>query len=178
MTTEHITLGGGCFWCIEAVYKQLNGVISVTSGYSGGRSKNPAYKEICTGQSDHAEVIQIEFDNHTISFNTLIDVFFNIHDPTTLNQQGNDIGTQYRSIIFYHNEKQKLYAEKTILELDAEKKWKNPIVTELKKLDIFYNAEPYHQNFYQNNPENAYCNFIIPSKLEKIKKLYKAHTIK
>jgi len=178
MTIEHTTIGGGCFWCIDAIFRQFEGVISVTSGYSGGLSQNPDYEEICTGESGHAEVIQIEFNADIISFDLLINVFFNIHDPTTLNQQGNDIGTQYRSVIFYHNEIQKQYIEKIIPELNAKNKWHNPIVTELKPLEKFYSAEQYHQDFYRNNQGNPYCNFMIPSKLEKIKALYKKYLIK
>ena len=170
MAIEITTLGGGCFWCIEAVFDKLNGVTSVTSGYAGGESTTPNYEEICTGKSGHAEVINIEFDNDIIHFETLIDIFFDIHDPTTLNQQGNDIGTQYRSVVFYHNDTQKKYMEKIITELNTQNRWPNPVVTELKPLDRFYPAEQYHQDFYKNNPDNPYCNYLIPTKLEKIKK--------
>lgn len=164
--SEFATLGGGCFWCTEAVYLRIPGVISVVSGYAGGKTENPTYKDICTGRTGHAEVIQIEFDPAVTNFAKILEVFWLAHDPTTLNRQGNDIGTQYRSVIFYHDEAQK--------EIATESKRKHqplfaePIVTEISPLPKFYKAESYHQNYFAMNPGNPYCNYVIPPKLKKL----------
>jgi len=170
---EVATLGAGCFWCVEAVYDQLNGVISVESGYSGGITENPTYKEVCTGITNHAEVCQITFDPEVISFGELLTVFWSIHNPTTLNRQGEDVGTQYRSVIFYHSEKQKEIAEKQIELVNAEKLYDDPIVTEVTPFDTFYKAEDYHQEYFENNPGNSYCRLVVGPKVEKFKKLFK-----
>ncbi len=163
---EFATLGGGCFWCTEAVYLRIPGVISVRSGYAGGISKSPTYKEICTGTTGHAEVIQIKYDNTKISYSQVLDIFWHSHDPTTLNRQGNDVGTQYRSVIFYHNENQSEIAEKS--KRESAYLFKSPIVTEVTALPEFYAAEDYHQNYFANNPTNSYCNYVILPKLSKL----------
>lgn len=165
------TLGGGCFWCLEAIFQELKGVHSVVSGYSGGKELNPSYKEVCSGKTGHAEVVQITFDPAVISFETLLEVFFTIHDPTTLNRQGNDIGPQYRSIILYHDEGQKAEAARVIAQI-APKYWDEPIVTELVPFDIFYRAEDYHQNYFNNNPNQSYCAYVINPKVQKFRNKY------
>jgi len=162
-------LGGGCFWCLEAVFQRVKGVRKVISGYSGGRRPNPTYEQVCTGVSGHAEVVEIEFDENIISFEELLDIFFDIHDPTQLNRQGNDVGTQYRSVIFYIDENQKEIAQKKINELKD--KGIN-VVTELSPLEIFYPAEEYHQNYYNQNPQNPYCHYVITPKVEKFLRKY------
>jgi len=175
-TTKNInyaTFGGGCFWCTEAIFDQLEGVIKVASGYSGGQVKNPSYKEVCTGTTGHAEVIHITYNPKIISFEELLEVFFNTHNPTILNRQGADIGTQYRSAVFYHDEAQKLAAEKMIAALDEASVFGDPIVTEVTKFDVFYPAENYHQDYYQNNKNQGYCSAVINPKLEKFQKMYK-----
>jgi peptide-methionine (S)-S-oxide reductase len=164
--TEVATLGGGCFWCVEAVYERLPGVISVTSGFAGGHTENPTYREVCTGTTGHAEVTQIVFDPQKISFAQLLDVFWQAHDPTTLNRQGADEGTQYRSIILYHDEKQKLVAEKS--KLAAQANFKDPIVTEIVPFKKFYPAEDYHQGYYDANSNAPYCRMVIAPKLKKL----------
>ncbi|MGB0523845.1 MAG: peptide-methionine (S)-S-oxide reductase MsrA [Flammeovirgaceae bacterium] len=169
MTTELATLGGGCFWCIEAIFLDVIGVKSVKSGYSGGHIKNPAYREVCAGVTGHAEVIQIEFDPSVIAYDELLTIFWHVHDPTTLNRQGNDVGTQYRSAIYYHNESQKLIAEQSILKTDNRQLWPNPIVTELAPFDVFYEAEDYHQNYYNLNGSQPYCSFVIAPKVKKFR---------
>ena len=161
MTIDKTTLGGGCFWCLEAIFTQINGVIKVASGYAGGNKSNPTYKEVCSEITGHAEVVQITFNPQLISFLTILEVFFAIHDPTTLNQQGNDIGTQYRSIILYQNEKQKIESSKFIKMLSKNKVFTQPIVTELEPLIIFYEAEEYHQNYFENNPNQGYCSYAV-----------------
>jgi peptide-methionine (S)-S-oxide reductase len=165
--------GGGCFWCVEAVFDELRGVHSVSSGYAGGETKNPTYEQVCGGRTGHAEVIKIEFDAAQISFRDLLTVFFATHDPTTLNRQGNDVGTQYRSVIFYANEEQKREAAAFIKELEEVKSFKNSIVTSLEPLTDFYPAEDYHQKFYANNPYQSYCQYMIPPKLNKLHKQFK-----
>jgi len=170
---ELATFGSGCFWCTEAVFQQLKGVKSVVSGYSGGHLESPTYQQVTTGRTGHAEVCQIEFDPDVISYETLLEVFFSTHDPTTLNRQGNDVGTQYRSVIFYHDEQQKKAAEKIKSELDGKKSFKNPIVTEITAFDKFYPAENYHQNYYRNNPNQGYCRYVISPKLDKFEKTFK-----
>ncbi len=167
---ESITIGGGCFWCLEAVYQLVEGVESVTSGYAGGQKKNPTYKEVCDETTGHAEVVQIEFDTNIISLERVLNIFWTIHDPTTLNRQGNDSGTQYRSIILYKDESQKQMVEASLKKEAAN--WKNPIVTEIVPLEIFYPAEDYHQNYFRNNPFNSYCAYVVKSKVDKYKKVF------
>ena len=168
MSTETIILGGGCFWCVESVYKRLAGVETIVSGYANGDTQNPTYQQICSGNTGHAEVIKITYNPDLISIRIILDVFFTIHDPTTLNRQGNDIGTQYRSIIIYDNEKDKLEAEGKINELTTKNIWPNPIITEIEPLKVFYEAEEYHQNYFNRNPTNGYCQAVIPPKLSKL----------
>ena len=172
MATEITTLAGGCFWCLEAVYDQLKGVTNVVSGYTGGYIKNPTYKQICTGTSGHAEVVQVTFDPDIVSFREILQVFFTIHDPTTLNRQGADVGTQYRSAIFYHSPQQQAITEQVITEIEAEKIWDNPIVTEVDVLDVFYPAEDYHQEYYENNPNQGYCMVVIAPKVNKFRQKF------
>lgn len=167
------TFGAGCFWCVEAVFQRLKGVHSVASGYSGGTVDNPTYKEVCSGTTGHAEVCQIAFDPQQISYTDMLQAFFSSHDPTTLNRQGNDEGTQYRSAIFYHNDEQRALAEKAKKELNAAKAFDNPIVTEIAPFTKFYKAEDYHQNYYNENGDQPYCSFVIRPKLEKFKKVFK-----
>lgn len=170
---EKATLGGGCFWCTEAVYKELNGVVKAVPGYSGGHIKNPSYREVCTGRTGHAEVVQITFNPKEVSFTEILEVFFLTHDPTTLNRQGNDVGTQYRSAIFFHNEEQKQTAEKIIKRFEEEKVYDNPIVTEITPFDTFYLAEDYHHNYFERNKDQPYCQFVVAPKLEKFRKIFK-----
>lgn len=165
-TTELATFGGGCFWCIEAIFQRINGVVSVASGYAGGHVENPTYKQVCNGDTGHAEVLQIEFDPKKLSFDKLLEVFWLAHDPTTPNRQGNDVGPQYRSVILYHNDSQKAAAEKSMKA--AQSQFKNPIVTEIVPLKKFYKAEDYHQNYFNNNPNAPYCSFVIRPKLKKV----------
>lgn len=172
-TIDTATFGEGCFWCVEASYQQLKGVISVKSGYSGGHVKNPSYKEVCNGTTGHAEVCQIVYDPSVISYADLLEVFWGTHDPTTLNRQGNDIGTQYRSVVFYHNEKQKQQAEAYKAKLDASESFSAPIVTEISPYTAFYEAEDYHQNYYNENGEQPYCRMVIKPKLDKFQKVFK-----
>lgn len=169
---ETATLGAGCFWCVEAIFENLKGVESVESGYSGGDNKNPTYKEVCSGTTNHAEVCQIKFDPEVISFEELLEVFWQTHDPTTLNKQGADVGTQYRSVIFYHTNKQKELAETYKSKLIEAKVFSNPIVTEISPAVKFYVAENYHQDYYQANKSQPYCNMVITPKLEKFKKVF------
>jgi peptide-methionine (S)-S-oxide reductase len=163
---EVATLGGGCFWCVEAVYIRIPGILSVVSGYAGGKTKSPTYKDICTGTTGHAEVIQITYDNSMISYSQVLDIFWHVHDPTTLNRQGNDIGTQYRSVIFYHDEAQKDLAIKS--KEESAYMFKSPIMTEISPLPEFYSAEDYHQDYFTKNPTNSYCNYVILPKLDKL----------
>lgn len=169
---ETITLGAGCFWCTEAVFQRLKGVIKVESGYSGGKISNPTYKEVVSGLTGHAEVIQVTFDPTMISLEKILEVFWKTHDPTTLNRQGADVGTQYRSAVFYHNEIQLNTATRLKQLLNSEKIWDKPIVTEITKFEKFYKAEDYHQNYFNNNPNQGYCQFVIVPKLEKFEKLF------
>lgn len=166
--TELATFGGGCFWCTEAVFELLPGVKKVESGYAGGHTKNPTYEQICTGETGHAEVIQIEFDPAVVSYAKLVEVFFEAHDPTTLNRQGADEGTQYRSVIFFHDDAQKAAAEKG--KLAAQSHYDDPIVTEISALPKYYPAEKYHQDYFRNNPNQRYCSFVIRPKVDKLKK--------
>lgn len=166
------TLGGGCFWCIEAVYDQLEGVLDVVSGYAGGTVPNPSYRQVCAGTTGHAEVVQITFDPQVVSYREILEVFFDIHDPTTLNRQGADVGTQYRSIILYHDEAQERVAEQIIQELARAGRWANPVVTEVKPFEVFYPAEDYHQEYFAQHPNQPYCRAVIVPKVKKFKKLY------
>ncbi|MCX8091267.1 MAG: peptide-methionine (S)-S-oxide reductase MsrA [Verrucomicrobiae bacterium] len=165
---ERATLGGGCFWCMEAVFERVPGVRAVTSGYAGGHVANPTYEQVCTGETGHAEVVQIEYDPARVSFEQLLELFWKAHDPTSLNRQGADVGTQYRSVIFYENERQKLAAEKS--KADAARNFSRPIVTEIAPLKAFYPAEAYHQDYYRKNPNAAYCRMVIRPKLEKLER--------
>lgn len=174
MAIETTTLGGGCFWCLEAVYDQLKGVQAVESGYAGGHVANPSYKAVCTGTTGHAEVVQVEFDNDVITFQDILNVFFTIHDPTTLNRQGNDIGTQYRSAIFYHSDAQKRIAEETIQSLNENGPWSDPIVTEVVPVENYFPAEDYHQEYFENNPNQGYCRVVIAPKVAKFRQKYLA----
>jgi len=167
---ELATLAGGCFWCLEAAFDQLKGVAGVQSGYAGGTIANPTYQQVCTGRTGHAEAVQITFDPEVISFRELLEVFFVIHDPTTLNRQGPDVGTQYRSAIFYHTAEQKAEAERVIAELIVAKVWEDPIVTEVAPLRVFYPAEEYHWDYYRRNPNQGYCQVVIAPKLAKVRK--------
>jgi peptide-methionine (S)-S-oxide reductase len=172
MTSEVATLAGGCFWCLEAVYDQLKGVTDVVSGYAGGHVPNPDYRTVCTGTTGHAEVVQITFNPDVVSFKDLLNVFFTIHDPTTLNRQGADVGTQYRSAIFTHSPAQEATAREVIAELEAAHVWDHPIVTEVTPLDTFYPAEDYHQEYFVKNPNQGYCRVVIAPKVAKFRKHY------
>ena len=174
--TETATLAGGCFWCIEAVYVELNGVSKVVSGYSAGKTRNPSYREVCSGVSGHAEVVQVTFDPEVLSFSDLLRVFFTIHDPTTLNRQGADVGTQYRSAIFYHNKEQEEDAKTIIAQLTAEGVYADPIVTEITAIGAYYPAEEYHRNYYNNNKNQGYCRAVINPRLDKFMKKYASKT--
>jgi peptide-methionine (S)-S-oxide reductase len=169
---ETATLGGGCFWCLEAVFDELKGVTDVVSGYSGGPLANPSYEAVCTGRTGHAEVVQVQFDTDVIRFEDILHVFFTIHDPTTLNRQGNDVGTQYRSAIFYHSPEQKATAEKVIAEVNAEKLYSGPVVTEVTPFDRFYAAEAYHQEYFARNPNAGYCRVVVAPKVAKFRQKY------
>ncbi|MFB6154400.1 MAG: peptide-methionine (S)-S-oxide reductase MsrA [Haloferacaceae archaeon] len=166
---ENATLAGGCFWCVEAVFEELKGVESVTSGYAGGHVENPTYEEVCTGETGHAEVVQVEYDPDVVSYEQLLDVFFLVHDPTQLNRQGPDVGTQYRSAIFYHDDGQREVAERLIAELEEADAYDDPIVTEVEPLEAFYEAAEYHQNYFEKNPDQAYCSMHIPPKIDKLR---------
>ncbi|GAB5419221.1 MAG: peptide-methionine (S)-S-oxide reductase MsrA [Crocinitomicaceae bacterium] len=172
MRKMEATLGAGCFWCIEACFKDLEGVISVVPGYSGGTAKTANYKDVCSGTTDHAEVALITFDADRLSFDEVLEMFWFVHDPTQLNRQGNDVGRQYRSSIFYHNEEQKVKAELYKQKLTDQKVWDKPIVTEIVPLEVFYLAEDYHHNYFEQNPENQYCQFVVRPKVEKFKKVF------
>ena len=166
------TLGGGCFWCLEAVFEQLEGVERVVSGYSGGEVPNPSYKEVCRGNTGHAEAVQVTFDPDVITYRQLLEVFFDVHDPTTLNRQGGDVGPQYRSVIFYHDERQRETATDVMEELEEEGRWDGPIVTEVTPLERFYEAEDYHQEYFRENPTQPYCRAVISPKVAKFQKTY------
>ncbi|MEM8966983.1 MAG: peptide-methionine (S)-S-oxide reductase MsrA [Bacteroidota bacterium] len=169
---KQATFGSGCFWCTEAVFQDVEGIESVVSGYSGGHIKNPAYREVCSGRTGHAEVVQITYDPAVISYDELLEIFWKTHDPTTLNRQGADVGTQYRSVVYYHDEEQKQLAEAYKQKLNESGAFTNPIVTEISPLDTFYPAEDYHQNYYKNNPEQGYCSFVIRPKVDKFKQVF------
>jgi peptide-methionine (S)-S-oxide reductase len=170
--SEVATLGGGCFWCLEAVFDDLEGVTDVLSGYMGGHVVNPSYKQVCNGDTGHAEVVQLRFDPATISFREVLEVFFSIHDPTTLNRQGNDVGPQYRSAIFYHSPEQQRVATELINELNEQRAWPRPIVTEVTPADTFYVAEDYHQEYFANNARQPYCQWVVAPKVAKFRKQY------
>ncbi|MEY1638091.1 peptide-methionine (S)-S-oxide reductase MsrA [Tenuifilum osseticum] len=170
--TETVTLGAGCFWCVEAIFSRVNGVVKVESGYSGGHVVNPTYQEVCTGNTGHAEVVQVTFNPDIIPFAKILEIYFKTHDPTTLNRQGADIGTQYRSVIFYHNEDQKATAIEIKNQLDAAGIWSSPIVTAIEPFKNFYKAENYHQNYYEGNKNQPYCRMVITPKLEKFEKVF------
>lgn len=169
---EYATFAGGCFWCVESCFTMLKGVDSVVSGYSGGRTENPTYEEVCTGETGHAEVVKIAFDPKIISYKQLLDVFWFLHNPTTLNRQGNDIGTQYRSEIFYHSEKQKQEAKESLKESETQQDWAGKYVTEITKFKKFYSAEQYHQGYYNANPTQPYCSAVVGPKIQKFKKKF------
>jgi peptide-methionine (S)-S-oxide reductase len=171
-TEQTAVFGGGCFWCLEAVFSRLEGVKSVTSGYMGGRTENPTYQQVCGGATGHAEVVQVKFDPRQAHYRELLEVFFATHDPTTLNRQGNDVGTQYRSAVFYENEEQKHEAERAIMDLTAAKVWHDPVVTSVEPMGKFYPAEDYHQSYYVNNSSQPYCRFVIEPKLQKFRKKF------
>jgi peptide-methionine (S)-S-oxide reductase len=170
VSLEVATLGGGCFWCIEAVFREIDGVENVVSGYAGGSTTDPTYQQVCTGKTGHAEAVQVSFNPSKVSYQEILEIFFSVHDPTTLNQQGADTGTQYRSAIFYHNEQQKAVAEKLIKELDEARLWNKPIVTQIVPLDTFYPAEEYHQKYFLRHPEQAYCQMVISPKVNKFRR--------
>ena len=172
MSIEHATFGGGCFWCVEAPFKEIDGVLGVTSGYAGGHTEDPTYEEVCSGSTGHAEVVRIEYDSDVVSYGDLLEVFFTVHDPTQLNRQGPDVGSQYRSIVLYHDEDQRRQTETFIEELEAADAYDEPIVTELEPLEAFYEAEEYHQDFYEKNPSQAYCSVHVPPKLEKVRERF------
>lgn len=170
MAIETATLGGGCFWCLEAVYQELKGVRHVESGYAGGQVVNPRYEQVCEGSTGHAEVVQVQFDTDVVSYRDILEIFFTIHDPTTLNRQGNDIGTQYRSVVYYHDDTQRETAAHVIAEMANV--WDAPIVTELSPLPVYYKAEAYHQNYFRQNPMQGYCAYIVAPKVAKFRKTY------
>jgi peptide-methionine (S)-S-oxide reductase len=173
MEREVITLGGGCFWCMEAVFQQLKGVVSIESGFSGGTVENPTYKQVCTGQTGHAEVVQVTFDLRVVSLHDVLSVFFALHDPTTVNRQGADVGSQYRSVVFYRTPEQRDAVQAVVRELEANKTYSSPIVTQLEPFKAFYKAEAYHQDYYEQNPNQPYCTLVISPKLAKFHKLFK-----
>jgi len=170
---EITTLGGGCFWCMEAAFNEIKGVVKVESGYSGGKIPWPTYEQVCTGTTVHAEVVQVTFNPSIISFKEILEIFFTMHDPTTLNRQGDDMGTQYRSVIFYHDEKQKETAEQIISELEAAKVWDNNVVTQIEPFEKFYSAEEYHKGYFGRHPEAGYCRVVISPKIAKLRKKYR-----
>jgi peptide-methionine (S)-S-oxide reductase len=172
-TLDTAVVGGGCFWCTEAQYQLLDGVVSVTSGFSGGSIKNPSYKEVCNGNTGHAEVIEVVYDTTKLNYADILQAFFASHDPTQLNRQGNDVGTQYRSVIFYSSDEQKKIAEQIKSELDKSGAYKEPIVTEISPLTVFYKAENYHQDYFNQNGDQPYCQFVVAPKVEKFRKVFK-----
>ena len=169
---QKATVGGGCFWCLEAVYQQVRGVVGVESGYAGGQTLNPDYDAVCSGQTGHAEVVRIEFDADVLTYQKILEIFFAIHDPTTLNRQGNDIGSQYRSVIYAHDQEQRMIAQNIIEQLTQENIFNQPIVTELADLPTYYRAEDYHQNYFNNHPDQGYCAFVVSPKVSKFRKQF------
>lgn len=176
--TDTATFGAGCFWCVEAIFQQVNGVISVQSGFSGGNVKNPSYREVCEGTTGHAEVCQVTYDSTVVTYLELLEIYWKTHDPTTLNRQGADVGTQYRSVIFYHNEAQKRAAEEMKAELNSAGIWNDPVITEIVPYDVFYKAEDYHQDYYFQNTNQPYCSAVITPKVEKFRKVFADKMIK
>lgn len=176
--TETATFGSGCFWCTEAIFQQVEGVIKVESGYSGGKVKNPTYKEVCSGLTGHAEVVRLKYDPELISYDELLEIFWATHDPTTPNQQGADVGTQYRSVVFYHNEEQRQRAEHFKSRLEEERVFDKPIVTEISPAETFYKAEDYHQDYFKLNSNAPYCSFVVKPKLEKFRKVFENKLVK
>lgn len=174
MAIKEATFGAGCFWCVEACFKDLDGVVNVLPGYSGGQLKNPSYKEVCLGTTGHAEVARVEYNDEIISFTELLEVFWFVHNPTTLNRQGNDIGTQYRSAVFYHDEEQKVLSEDYKQKLNDSGAWDDPIITEISSLINFFPAENYHHNYFENNPDQPYCSSVVRPKVEKFRKAFEA----
>ena len=166
------TLGGGCFWCIESAFNSVDGVVKALSGYAGGNAPSPTYEAVCSGNTGHAEVVQVTFDADKISYREVLEIFFALHDPTQVNRQGNDVGTQYRSAIFYHDEAQKSAAETIIAEIEKEEIWPDPVVTEVTTLNNYHEAEAYHQDYFKNNPQNQYCSMVVAPKLAKFKKTF------
>ena len=177
LITEKATFGAGCFWCVEAIFQDIKGVVSVKSGYAGGQVKNPTYKEVCTGRTGHAEVIQVAYDPNVVKYETLLQAFWLSHDPTQLNRQGADIGTQYRSVIFFHNATQEMLAKEYKDRLNRENAFGKPVVTEISAIPEFYPAEDYHQDYYEQNPENSYCKMVVGPKLAKFRKAFKQPAI-
>lgn len=177
MITQTAIFGGGCFWCTEAIFQKIKGVKKVESGYAGGFIKNPAYREVCNGTTGHAEVVRIEFNPGEVSYEELLNVFFHTHDPTTLNRQGNDVGSQYRSVIFCLSEEQRREAENFKARLESEREFPNPVVTEISEYKNFYKAEDYHQNYFESNPGQPYCNLVIAPKMEKFRKLFPENSL-
>jgi peptide-methionine (S)-S-oxide reductase len=171
---ESATLGGGCFWCLEAVYDEVQGVISVESGYAGGKVENPSYQQVCSGATGHAEVVRVTFDPQAISYGEILEIFFSIHDPTTLNRQGADVGTQYRSVIFFHDPSQEQTARQVMREIEAAKIWDKPLVTQLEPLETFYLAEAYHQEYFKKNPYQGYCQIVVAPKVAKFRQKFAA----
>lgn len=169
---QHATIAGGCFWCIESAFNQVNGVVSALSGYAGGQMDNPTYEQVCKGDTGHAEVVRISFDADTTNYRDILEIFFALHDPTQLNRQGNDVGAQYRSAVFYHDADQKAQAEAIIAEISELKIWDDPVVTEVVELNNYYEAEAYHQDYFNNNPQNTYCNMVVAPKLAKFKQKF------
>ena len=174
MPSEIATVGGGCFWCLEAVYDRMNGVLSVESGYMGGRRENPTYEQVCSGATGHVEVVQVTFDTAVTNFREILEVFFAIHDPTSMDRQGNDSGPQYRSVIFYHGEEQRKTAEHLIAELTGDDVFGRPIVTEVRPATTFYEAEDYHQEYFRNNPQQPYCSYVVAPKVKKFREKFTA----
>ncbi len=169
---QQATLGGGCFWCLESAFNTVEGVELAVSAYAGGQSPNPTYESVCSGETGHAEVVRVNFDADKLSYREVLEIFFALHNPTQLNRQGNDVGTQYRSAIFYHNEQQKQAAEQILQEISDEKIWPDPVVTEVIELNNYHQAEDYHQDYFSNNPQNQYCNMVVAPKLAKFKKTF------
>jgi peptide-methionine (S)-S-oxide reductase len=174
---ERATLGGGCFWCLEAVFERVEGVLGVRSGYSGGAAPHPTYQEVCSGRSGHAEVVEVLFDPSVIAYREILEIFFAMHDPTTLNRQGADVGTQYRSVIFHHSDEQRAAAEEVMRELQSQGLWDDPVVTELTPLDSFYAAEDHHQEYFRNNPQQPYCQIVVAPKVSKLRQRF-AHRLR
>ncbi|RLM71006.1 peptide-methionine (S)-S-oxide reductase [Halorubrum sp. Atlit-8R] len=171
--TETATVGGGCFWCVEAAFKELDGVEAVTSGYAGGHVEDPSYREVCTGNTGHAEVVQVEYDPDALSYEEILEIFFTVHDPTQLNRQGPDVGTQYRSIVLYHDDEQRRVAENYVAALDEEGGYDDDVVTEVERLETFYRAEEKHQDYFEKNPADAYCTMHAQPKVEKVRERFR-----